>query len=113
MSKEVPKFDTFEAFWPYYLQEHRDVTNRRLHFAGTTLAILVLCTAILTLNPLLLLGVPLAGYGFAWVGHFVVEKNRPATFTYPSWSLRGDLRMYGLMWTGRLEPELQRAVGGA
>ena len=60
--------------------------------------------------PLLALLAPVAGYGPAWVGHFFFEKNRPATFTYPLWSLRGDFRMYRLMWLGRMTPELERAA---
>lgn len=106
----VPKFETFEAFWPYYLQEHRDPTNRRLHFVGTTGVVLCVLAFAVTMRPLFLLAAPIFGYGFAWVGHFVIEKNRPATFSYPLWSLRGDFRMYLLTWTGGLASELQRAV---
>jgi hypothetical protein len=112
MGKDVPKFDTLEAFWPYYLQEHRDPRNRALHFVGTTIVIVTLLTGIATMNPWWFLAMPLAGYGFAWVGHFVVEKNRPATFTYPWWSLVCDFRMYFYTLSGKLGPELQRAVGG-
>jgi hypothetical protein len=113
MGAEVPKFDTFEAFWPYYLQEHRDPLNRRLHFIGTTLVIVSVVLAVVTLNPCMLGFAPLTGYGFAWIGHFFVEKNRPATFTYPLWSLRGDFKMYGMTWTGALPAELAKAVGSA
>jgi len=107
----VPTFDTFEAFWPYYLQEHRIPLNRRLHFIGTTLVLVSLALGVVTLNPCLILACPLWGYGFAWIGHFFVEHNKPATFTYPLWSLRGDFKMYFLMWTMSLEPELKKAVG--
>jgi hypothetical protein len=75
---------------------------------GTTL-VLVSVAAAFAVSPAWLLAAPLAGYGFAWIGHFCFEKNRPATFTYPAWSLRGDFRMYRLMWLGRMEPELARA----
>lgn len=104
-----PRYATFEEFWPFYLGEHRDPLNRRMHFVGTTCALATLATAVTTLNPTLLLFAPLFGYGFAWIGHFIVEKNRPATFTYPAWSLRGDFRMYFLMATGSLGPHLERA----
>lgn len=93
---------TFEAFWPFYLREHSHPVNRRLHFVGTTLVNFVLVAVVWTRNPWLLLLCPVLGYGFAWVGHFLVEHNRPATFTYPLWSLRGDYKMYGLMLRGRL-----------
>lgn len=103
------RYQTFDAFWPYYLSEHAVPLNRRLHFVGTACALATVATAISTLNPTLLVFVPLFGYGFAWVGHFIVEKNRPASFTYPLWSLRGDFRMFFLMCTGGLGPHLERA----
>jgi hypothetical protein len=104
----VPRFSTFEEFWPYYLSEHWKQVTRALHFAGTlcVCACLVLAVAV---TPWWLLAAPLFGYAFAWVGHFFVEKNRPATFTYPLWSLRGDFRMFRLMLLGRIGPELERA----
>ena len=98
----VPVFTSFGAFYPYYLREHADPRNRVLHFVGTSLVLALLVTAAVRGEPRLLLALPVAGYGFAWVGHFVVEKNRPATFTYPLWSLMGDFRMYGEMWLGRV-----------
>jgi hypothetical protein len=99
---------TYEEFWPFYVSQHLDRTNRRLHFVGTTLVCASLAAAVFG-SALWLLAAPLAGYGFAWVGHFFFERNRPATFTYPLWSLRGDFRMYRLTWLGRMEPELARA----
>lgn len=105
----APSFADFEAFWPYYLNEHSDPRNRALHFAGTATALAVAATAVVTLNPLLLAALPVVGYGPAWVGHFIIEKNRPATFIHPLWSLRGDLRMFRLMATGQLGPHLERA----
>ena len=98
----IPTFRDFEDFWPYYLGEHSNLTNRVLHFIGTTCVIALAVTAAVTMQPLVLVGLPLFGYGFAWVGHFVVEKNRPATFKHPLWSLRGDFRMYGRMLRGQL-----------
>jgi len=101
-------FRSFEEFWPYYLREHGKPGTRRLHFVGTLLALLCLIAAIALRRPLLLLTAPLIGYGLAWIGHFGIEGNRPATFKHPLWSARGDLRMFGLMLTGRIERELRR-----
>lgn len=94
---------TYEDFWPYYVSEHQDPTCRRLHFVGTSL-VMAMAT-----NPLLWPALPIAGYGFAWVGHFVFEKNRPATFDYPLWSLRADFRMWKKIATGQMDAELARA----
>lgn len=94
-------FRTFEEFWPYYLGEHSNPTNRWLHFVGTTAFLSLVVATILQGNPMMVLLWPVAGYGPAWVGHFLVEKNRPATFQHPIWSLMGDFRMYGRMWRGR------------
>lgn len=99
---------SYEAFWPYYVAEHRDATCRRLHFVGTTLVWVCLGLAVAR-SPWWLLGCPVAGYAFAWLGHFGFEKNRPATFTYPLWSLRADFRMYWYSLTGRMGAELARA----
>lgn len=99
---------SYEAFWPYYVSEHRDLTCRRLHFVGTSLVFV--CAALgVVLNPLYFAACPVAGYAFAWIGHFVFEKNRPATFTYPLWSLRADFRMYFYTLAGRMPAELARA----
>ena len=98
----------YEEFWPYYVSEHMDPVTRRLHVLGTTLLLVVLAAALLV-DPLWVFTAPLFGYGFAWVGHFFFERNRPATFTYPLWSLRADFRMFRLTLLGRMEPELQRA----
>ena len=103
------RIGSYEEFWPYYVSQHLDPTCRRLHFLGTSLVILFLAAAALLLSPAWLLASVLAGYGFAWVGHFFFEKNRPATFTYPLWSLRGDFRMFRLMLLGRMDPEIERA----
>jgi hypothetical protein len=102
------RLSSFEEFWPYYVAQHLDPVNRALHFLGTSLALAALAAAA-TLSPWWGLAVPLAGYGPAWVGHFAFERNRPATFTYPLWSLRGDFRMFRLMLLGRMGPELERA----
>ena len=105
----MPHLATYEEFWPFYVSQHRHAVNRGLHFVGTTLVILCLVATVLV-SPLWLLAAPFAGYGFAWVGHFFVEKNKPATFTYPLWSLRGDFRMYRLILLGRMGPEIEKAA---
>ena len=96
------RIDNFADFYPYYLEEHSNRTCRRLHFIGTTLALAMLVAAFVTLNFWLLLLVPVFGYAFAWVGHFFFEKNRPATFTYPFYSLMGDFVMYKDILTGKI-----------
>ena len=90
------RFQTYEEFWPFYVSQHLHPTCRALHFVGTTLVWIALVLAVLA-SPWWILAALLAGYGFAWIGHFYFEKNKPATFTYPLWSLRGDFRMYRLM----------------
>ena len=103
------RYRSFAEFWPFYLREHSRARTRALHYAGTTLVVAIALFAIVTGRWWLLLAMPLAGYGFAWVAHFKVEKNRPATFTYPLWSLGADFKMWWLWLTGRLEPELDKA----
>ncbi|HET9315448.1 MAG TPA: DUF962 domain-containing protein [Vicinamibacteria bacterium] len=104
----VPKLTSYEEFWPYYVSEHSLPSTRVLHFVGTSLVLACVVLGVL-ISPWWLLAAPLAGYGFAWVGHFFFEHNRPATFTYPLWSLRGDFRMFRLILLGRMGPELERA----
>ena len=96
------EYRSFADFYPYYLSEHSNRTTRRLHFAGTLLVILTLLYAVATQRWVLLALVPLFGYGFAWVGHFAFEKNRPATFKHPLYSLAGDFVMFKDMLTGRI-----------
>jgi hypothetical protein len=96
------RFRTFREFYPYYLAEHDNRTCRRLHFIGSTLVLIVLATALVTRRWELLWLLPLLGYGFAWVGHYFFEHNRPATFTYPLFSLMGDWVMFRDMLIGRL-----------
>ena len=84
MTQPAPgeRYPSFNAFYPYSIHEHSNRTCRRIHVVGSALVLVVLATAIVTLNPWWLLAMPLVGYGFAWVGHFFFEKNRPATFKY-------------------------------
>ncbi len=102
------EFRNFEEFWPHYVGEHRNARTRHLHFAGTTIALIIAAIAALLLNAWLLVPALIAAYGLAWIGHFLIEGNKPATFRHPLWSLRGDLRMYGLMWQGRMAEEVRR-----
>lgn len=95
-------YASFRDFYPYYLTEHRNATCRRLHFVGSWLVIAALLAAIVTRNAWLLLLMPLFGYGFAWVGHFRFEKNRPATFKHPLYSLLGDWVMFWQLLTGKI-----------
>ena len=103
------RYRSFSEFWPFYLREHSRPRTRALHYAGTTLVVAILLFTLFTQRWWLLLAVPLAGYGFAWFAHFRIEKNRPATFKYPLWSLGADFRMWWLWLTGRLGRELERA----
>lgn len=86
----TPQFNSFTEFYPYYLSEHQNTTCRRLHFIGSLLVCVVLLVALLTQRWHFLWLLPVIGYGFAWVGHFFFEKNKPATFKYPFYSLLGD-----------------------
>lgn len=96
------EFQSFAEFYPFYLSEHSNDTSRRLHYCGSLLVLLLLACAIVTTNGWLLLALPIAGYGFAWVGHFFFEKNRPATFKYPLYSFMGDWVMLKDAMTGRI-----------
>lgn len=99
----------YRDFWPFYLREHARPLTRTIHIIGTWLAVALVCTAAITADFRLLALAALAGYGLAWAAHFAVEKNRPATFRYPFWSLISDFRMAGLWLLGRLPEELKRA----
>lgn len=95
-------FRSFAEFYPFYLGEHSNRTCRRLHFVGSTLALACLATLLVTGQwRYLLLGL-LCGYGFAWVGHFGFEKNKPASFSRPLYSFMGDWVMYGQIWRGKI-----------
>jgi len=108
--REPQEFRSFEDFWPFYVREHGNPINRSLHFVGTTLAMGSVAAGLLTKRRALLLAAPILGYGFAWVGHFVVEKNRPATFQHPLWSLRGDFRMWWKIATRTMDAEVEQAT---
>ena len=99
----------FAEVWPHYLREHRLRHTRALHYMGTSLVVLLGLAAAWTGRYWLFSAMPLAGYSFAWAAHFAVERNRPATFTYPLWSLAADFRMWWLWLTFRLRRELTAA----
>ena len=103
------RYQSYAEFWPFYLNEHAKPATRAMHFAGTAGVFAFLAVAAATTRPILLIGAPVCGYGFAWVSHFFIEKNRPATFKYPLWSLVSDFRMFFLALGGRLAQHLQVA----
>jgi hypothetical protein len=96
-------FASFAEFYPFYLSEHANRTCRRLHFVGSSLSLVCLAALLATGNPWWLLAGLLCGYGFAWVGHFFLEKNKPATFSHPFYSFAGDWVMYRDIWRGRIK----------
>ncbi len=107
-----PKFRSYEEFFEFYLHEHSDAGNRRMHALGMFLGLVVAAIAVATHHPwYALLWIPI-GYGFSFAGHFLIEKNKPATFGHPFWSFISDFRMLALMLTRRLNAHL-RAHGGA
>lgn len=99
---DIKSIKSFAEFYPLYLREHSNRTCRRLHFVGSTLALLCLATAIATATPGWIVAGLLCGYGFAWIGHFGFEKNKPASFKRPLYSFMGDWVMYRDLWTGRI-----------
>ena len=88
------KYKTLKEFYPYYLEEHQNPTCRALHFIGTGLVLLILLAGLASGNYLWLISIPFVGYGFAWIGHFFFEKNKPATFQYPGFSLASDFILF-------------------
>lgn len=103
------EYKSFAEFWPYYVSEHRKPATRVLHAVGTTIGLVFMASVIAVgkwwLFPLGLI----PGYALAWTGHFVIEKNKPATFKYPLWSFMGDWKMLAYMITGRMSKEVKRA----
>lgn len=100
------RFQSFKDFYPYYLSEHAKPLNRMFHFVGTLLVIILLIIGLVK-NLKILWLLPFAGYGFAWFGHFFIEKNKPATFKYPFWSLMGDFLMFYHMATFQLKKHIK------
>jgi len=102
-------FASYDQFFLYYLRQHRDPQNRVLHACGTGLGLAVVIASLAFRHPWLALLFLPVGYGFAWFGHLVIERNEPATWQHPWWSFISDFRMLGLMVTGRLGAWLARA----
>jgi len=98
----MARYANFREFYPYYLSEHANAMCRRMHFVGTSLVLIVFAATVVTRDARWLWLAPLCGYGFAWLGHFVFEKNRPATFSHPLYSLAGDWVMYADILRGRV-----------
>ena len=111
--KRQARIETFREFWAYYVGEHRHPRNRILHYIGTSAGLSCLVLAPLLGMWWLLALAPILGYGHAWVGHFAVEGNKPASFAYPGWSFLGDLKMLALALTGRMDEEVERLYGSA
>jgi len=101
-NKSPEQFPDFESFYPFYLSEHQNVICRRLHFVGSCLVLATIILSIASKQWQLLWLLPLIGYGFAWAGHFIFEKNRPATFQYPFYSLWGDWVMFKDILIGKV-----------
>lgn len=97
------EFASFKQFYPYYLSEHQNPTCRRLHFIGSLLTLVLLIDFVINQRWAWMLVLPLVGYGFAWVGHFFFEHNKPATFRYPVYSFLGDWVMFKDILLGRIK----------
>jgi hypothetical protein len=95
-------FASFRDFYPYYLGEHTNRTSRRLHYLGTTAFVAFVVAAVIARDWRLAAIAPLLGYGPAWIGHFFFERNRPATFRHPFYSLIGDFAMLRDFVLGRI-----------
>ncbi len=110
---EKARLGSFAEFWPFYLSEHSNRHGRSLHYLGTVLSLVTMLVVVISGAWWWLPLVLVAGYGPAWAAHFLIEKNRPATFQYPLWSLRADYKMFWLAVTGRLDDEIARQSGGS
>lgn len=109
----MSRYQSFEEFWPFYVREHSRKATRVMHFAGTTAAVSAVAAGLLLRRPKLLALAPVLGYGPAWISHFFIEKNRPATFTYPLWSLMADFVMWSKIARGTMDAEVERVMAEA
>jgi hypothetical protein len=103
------KYHTLKDFYPYYLTEHSDATCRTLHYIGTSIFLLIVVWAVIDFHWWKIVLMPVIGYGFAWFGHFVFEKNKPATFQYPAFSFASDFIMLFHFATGQIDKKLSEA----
>lgn len=108
---DTPQFSSYDEFFDFYLQQHSNPANRALHATGTVLGMGIVAGALLARRPLMALLFFPVGYGCAWAGHFLVEKNKPATFGHPLWSFVSDFRMLGLMLRGKLDERMNPQSG--
>ncbi len=104
------EFRTFEEYWTFYVKEHQTKANRVLHFVGTTAAMACVAGGLLTKRRWLLAVAPVVGYGPAWIGHYFLEGNRPASFDHPLWALRADLVMWSKMVRFQMDDEVERVL---
>lgn len=104
------RFESFDEFWPFYVREHKNKLTRQFHFVGTSLALACLAGALVGRKRWLLLAAPIVGYGPAWISHLLIERNRPATFKHPIWSLEADFVMWGKMLAGTMDDEVERVL---
>src|SRR4051812_30741294 len=107
---DKPEMKTFEDFWPYYVKAHSSKNKRRLHFAGTSAAMGLVAASVITRRWWLAALAPVVGYGCAWIGHFFVEGNTPATFGHPLWSLQADFVMWKKTLEGAMDAEVERVL---
>lgn len=110
MSDDEKRIESFEEFWPFYVKEHSLKATRSLHFVGTTAAVACLAAGVLLRKKWLVALAPVCGYGPAWVSHFFIENNKPASFKYPAWSLKADFIMWGKIARGEMDAEVERVL---
>jgi hypothetical protein len=104
------RFRTFDEFWPHFVRIHAKKATRLVHFAGTTAAVVCITGGVVLRKPLLFAIAAAAGYGPAWAAHSFIEKNRPASFDYPLWSLQAGLLMWTMILTGTMDAEVERVM---
>jgi hypothetical protein len=104
-------FKSFEEFWPFYVSQHSKKGTRLFHFAGTTAGMACAAAGLLFRSRLLMIAAPVVGYAGSWMGHFLVEKNTPATFKHPLWSLQADFVMWKKILDGTMDAEVERVLG--
>jgi len=100
--------ETYEEFWPYYVSQHLHPATRAIHVSATSAAVACGAVGVMFFNPFLVAAAPVIGYGPAWASHFLIEKNKPASFGHPFWSFRADMRQVRKFFVGRLEGDVQQ-----